>query len=153
MEYDRGYSFSFGSEPKEMGFHLVQNREENCHQDHIPFNLTGNGNLYTWVYTEGTFSEVLLNQPENRLYSPFSDWFGSKMTSVWIKINRKIVNKICFQVDLIRLLLNVSACNNSNIREPCLLISDWYNATKYYKIYLHYLFYCQHNTYQYSAFN
>ena len=42
MEYDRGYSFSFGSEPKEMGFHLVQNREENCHQDHIPFNLKGN---------------------------------------------------------------------------------------------------------------
>ena len=26
-------------------FHLVQNRKENCHHDHIPFNLKGNGVL------------------------------------------------------------------------------------------------------------
>ena len=25
-------------------FHLVQNRKESCHHDHIPFNLKGNGN-------------------------------------------------------------------------------------------------------------
>ena len=25
--------------------HLVQNRKENCHHDHIPFNLKGNGNI------------------------------------------------------------------------------------------------------------
>ena len=28
-----------------MEFHLVQNRQENCHHDHIPFNLKGNGKL------------------------------------------------------------------------------------------------------------
>ena len=26
-----------------MEFHLVQNRKENCHHDHIPFNVKGNG--------------------------------------------------------------------------------------------------------------
>ena len=26
-------------------FHLVQNRKENCHHDHIPFNLKGIGNM------------------------------------------------------------------------------------------------------------
>ena len=26
----------------QMEFHLVQNRKENCHHDHIPFNLKGN---------------------------------------------------------------------------------------------------------------
>ena len=28
-----------------MKFHLVQNRKENCHHDHIPFNVKGNGNI------------------------------------------------------------------------------------------------------------
>ena len=29
----------------QMEFHLVQNRKENCHHDHIPFNVKGNGNV------------------------------------------------------------------------------------------------------------
>ena len=29
----------------QMEFHLVQNREENCHHDHIPLNLNWNGNI------------------------------------------------------------------------------------------------------------
>ena len=28
----------------QMDFHLVQNRKVNCHLDHIPFNVKGNGN-------------------------------------------------------------------------------------------------------------
>ena len=34
-----------------MEFHLVQNRKENCHHDHIPFNLKGNGILVFSVCT------------------------------------------------------------------------------------------------------
>ena len=34
----------------EMEFHLVQNRKENCHHDHIPFNVKGNGNTVFSVY-------------------------------------------------------------------------------------------------------
>ena len=30
----------------QMEFHLVENRQENCHHDHIPFSLKGNGNLF-----------------------------------------------------------------------------------------------------------
>ena len=38
MGYDHGDSFPFNFEPK-IEFHLVQNRKENCHHDHIPFNV------------------------------------------------------------------------------------------------------------------
>ena len=31
-------------------FQLVQNRKENCHHDHIPFNSKGNGNQFSRVY-------------------------------------------------------------------------------------------------------
>ena len=31
-------------------FHLVQNQKENCHHDHIPFNVKGNGNIVFSVY-------------------------------------------------------------------------------------------------------
>ena len=36
MGYDHGDSFIFD---------LVQNRKENCHHDHIPFNVKGNRNI------------------------------------------------------------------------------------------------------------
>ena len=38
--------------------------------------------------TKRIFFEILLNQPEIRLYLPFSDRFGSKRTSVWFQINQ-----------------------------------------------------------------
>ena len=38
MGYDRGDSFPFDF-LNQMEFQLVQNRKENCHQDHIPINL------------------------------------------------------------------------------------------------------------------
>ena len=58
MGYDRGDSIPFDFEPNgipfgskskgkgnQMEFHLVQNRKENCHHDHIPFNVKGIGNI------------------------------------------------------------------------------------------------------------
>ena len=70
------------------------------------------------LYTQRNFSGVLLNQPEIMLYLPFSDWFGSKRTSVWIQINRKMVNTIWFQVDLIRFRKLFSVCNELLIWWP-----------------------------------
>ena len=35
------------------------------------------------TYTQRDLFEILLNQNEIRLYLPFSDWFGTKRTSVW----------------------------------------------------------------------
>ena len=50
MGYDRGDSYPFDF-LNQMGFHLVQNRNENCcHYDHIPFNPKGNGNIVFSVY-------------------------------------------------------------------------------------------------------
>ena len=34
----------------QIDFHLVQNRTENCHHDHIPLNLKGNGKQVFSVY-------------------------------------------------------------------------------------------------------
>ena len=56
----------------------------------------------TSSYTQRNLFEILLNQPKIRLCLPFSDWFGSERTSVWIQINQKMVNTIWFRFDLIR---------------------------------------------------
>ena len=48
MGYDRGDSFPFDFR-NQMEFHLVQNRKENCHHGHIPFNVKGNGNSFLSV--------------------------------------------------------------------------------------------------------
>jgi len=61
MGYDRGDSFPFDFEPNGIPFgskskgkdfepnkwiHLVQNRKETCHHDHIPSNFKGNENSF-----------------------------------------------------------------------------------------------------------
>ena len=45
IEWDMIVVTVFLSISNQMEFHLVQNRKENCHHDHIPFNLKGNGNI------------------------------------------------------------------------------------------------------------
>ena len=44
MGYDRGDSLPFDFEPNGIPIGS-ENRKENCHHDHIPFNLKGNGNI------------------------------------------------------------------------------------------------------------
>ena len=46
------------------------------------------------AYTQINLFKILLNQTEIRLYLTFSDWFGTKRTSVWFQINRNMVNSI-----------------------------------------------------------
>ena len=45
--------------------------------------------------------EVLINQTKIRFYLAFSNWFGTKRTSVRFQINRKLVNTIWFRFDVI----------------------------------------------------
>ena len=45
MGYDRSDSFPFDFEPNRFPFGSNKNRKENCHHDHISFNLKGNGIL------------------------------------------------------------------------------------------------------------
>ena len=49
-----------------------------------------------------TLREILSNQPEIRLYLPCPGRFGTKRTSVWLQIDRKMVNTIWFWFDSIR---------------------------------------------------
>ena len=66
-----------------------------------------------WAHAQRNLFEILINQPEIRLYLPFSDWFVTKRTSIWIQIIRKMVNTIWFQVDLIRFQKYFSVCTRS----------------------------------------
>ena len=43
-----------------------------------------------------------------QLYLPFSDWFGTKRTSVYCQINRTMVNTIWFRLDLKRFTSTLS---------------------------------------------
>ena len=61
----------------------------------IPYH---SGATVEWVPTHG---EILLNQTEIRLYLPCICRFGTKRTSVWCQIIRKMVNTIRFRFDLI----------------------------------------------------
>ena len=58
MGYDIGDSFFF--KLKEMEFHLVQNRKENCHHDYILFNMKGRWSIVFSVYD--TYGD---GRPEN----------------------------------------------------------------------------------------
>ena len=60
MGYDRGDSFPFDF-LNHIEFHLVQNRKENCHYDHILFNLKGNGNIIFSVYAAVIVDGLLYN--------------------------------------------------------------------------------------------
>ena len=68
--------------------------------------------MWVRVYTQRNLFEILLNKTGIRLYLPYLDWFGTKRTSVWFKINRKMVNTIWFQVDLIRFQKDFSVCTH-----------------------------------------
>ena len=50
IEWDVIVVTVFLSIMNQMDFHLVQNRKENCHHDHIPFNVKGNRNIVFRVY-------------------------------------------------------------------------------------------------------
>ena len=47
IEWDMFVVTVFLSILHQMEFHLVQNQKENCHPDHIPFNLKGNGKKFS----------------------------------------------------------------------------------------------------------
>jgi len=45
IEWDMIVVTVYHSILNQMELHLVQNRKENCHHDHIPYNVKGNGNI------------------------------------------------------------------------------------------------------------
>ena len=55
----------------QMEFHLVQNRMEHCHHDHIPFNVKGNGIrvFSVWAPRRGRNYRGLFEVPSNNRYA------------------------------------------------------------------------------------
>ena len=62
------------------------------------------------LYAQRNVFEILSNQPEIRLYLPFTDWFGSKRTSAWIYSSRKMVNTVRFRVYSLRFRQDFCVC-------------------------------------------
>ena len=58
----------FPSILNQMDLHLVQNRKENCHHHHIPFNVKGKGNI---VYSD---------QPVVKAMEAWHDLFSEVVT-------------------------------------------------------------------------
>ena len=72
-------------------FHLVQNRNEDCHYDHIPFNSKGNGNLFSWAADEWEqlvqISTLRSNLVQNYCSRKFEFEFSwRKSDTVWFLI-------------------------------------------------------------------
>ena len=92
--------------------------------------------------------EILLNQTKIGSYLLFSNSFGTKRTSVWFQINRKMVNTFWFRFDLIRFrkkilcvqLLEVLSFRWLFVYRSilCLFILVWINI--HYFIFIHYLY-------------
>ena len=60
MGYDRGDSFPFDFETNGIPFGS-ENRKENCHRDHIPFNMKGIGNIVFSAYEECVAKLIVFN--------------------------------------------------------------------------------------------
>ena len=73
--------------------------------------------------TQRNLFEILLDQPEFRLYLLYANWFGTKRTSVWLQINRKMVNTIRFHSELARFRKDFSVCRRSGV--SCCNILFW----------------------------
>ena len=93
----------------QMEFHLVQNRKENCHHDHIPFNLKGNGNIYISICFQIEWDMIvvsvflsILNQMEYSFLSVPSCRAVVQRVYEWKSINFYISTVLC----KIRLLKN-----------------------------------------------
>ena len=74
--------------------------------------ISANAYLFAFNVTQRNFFEILLNQTEIRWNLPVADWFGTKRTSIWFQINRKMVNTIWFRVDLIGFWIYFSVCTD-----------------------------------------
>ena len=62
----------------QMEFHLVQNRKENCHHDHIPFNVKGNGNIVFSVLEVGYKKKNKIDENRIRCYVDAKTLIASK---------------------------------------------------------------------------
>ena len=101
IEWDMIVVTVFLSILNQMEFYLAKNRKENCHYDHIPFNVKGNGNIILSAYVYGIYVasfETMLCIKESSLltqeYDKYTLYFNFYLTS-WT-YNSEIKN--CFGI-------------------------------------------------------
>ena len=76
IEWDMIVVTAFLSILNQREFHLVQNRKENCHHDHIPFNVKGIGSIVFSVQNSwGAGASYSQTETSRRGFS-FSTWRG-----------------------------------------------------------------------------
>ena len=84
--------------------------------------------IFLCVCIQRFLFEVLLNQPEIRLYFIiFNDWFGTQTDVVRLlfQIDRKMVNTIWFRVDLIRFFCVYDVIEVEQEREGTIFCQCW----------------------------
>ena len=124
MGYDRGDSFPVDFVNR-MKFHLVQNRKENCHHDHIALNVKGNVCMVFSVHSHqlcapthsqifSQFRWIKLNLDCSLQFSMI--YFSTKWNSVWCQINRKSIDTIRIWFNLIRFREDVCVRNRMNFK-------------------------------------
>ena len=91
----------------------IMKKSSNMHEFDVICKLDSLHYRLSTLFTQRNLFEILLNQPEIRLYLPLSNWFSTKRTSVWFQINRKMVNIIWFRFDLTRFRKDFSAYNST----------------------------------------
>ena len=62
----------------------------------FPIDFDPNGLLYG---SKSVFLSLYFLYVFYYIFYPFFDWFGSKQTTVWFQINRRMINTIWFRVD------------------------------------------------------
>ena len=92
-------------------------------------------------------SGILLKQTDIKLYSPFSDWFGTKRKFVWFQIYRKMVNSIWFWFDFTRFQKNFSVRDDYPHWPVNQLLCDLPGIYSFIYIYLFRVYLCIYSGY------
>ena len=80
IEWDMIVMTVFLSILNQMNIHLFQNRKENCHHDHIPFNVKGKCHAFTKncsARTAGSWNESLISSRVDTIPCLFLAWIAS----------------------------------------------------------------------------
>ena len=86
MGYDRGGSFHLNFEPNGVPFGS-ENRKENCHHGHIPFNAKGNGNIVFSMHCQPSIHNWLaLKSHMKSVLSVYKQIDGKQTNKVHIKL-------------------------------------------------------------------
>ena len=97
-----------------MKFHLAQNRNENCHHNHIPFDLKGNENIVfsVWLQVVTKFITLFMTLPFQILRSLQCNSSESNTQMSWLALMSSVNNSMHSEVTQIEIICLHTVCND-----------------------------------------